>query len=168
MTDDTPQTEVTGTSTAHATMLRARALARLRTANNYWIATTRPDGRPHSAPVWGVWLDDGLWFGTMGQKVRNLAALPYAVVHLDSADDVIMVQGTVEVVRDATRLGRAAEAFRAKYVDGETGEPFDVYPALGEEPVLYHVIPETGWAWLEGAYVSHNTRWTFSADGSPV
>jgi len=146
-----------------APMLRARAIARLRTANNYWIATTRPDGRPHSAPVWGVWLDDGLWFGTMGQKVTNLAANPYAVVHLDSADDVIMVQGPVEVVRDRALLQRAADAFRAKYVDGETGEPFDVFPVLGEEPALYRVTPETGWAWLEGAYASHNTRWTFGA-----
>ena len=55
--------------------LRARALARLRAAMSYWIATTRPDGRPHAAPVWGVWLDDALWFGTMGQKVRNLDAI---------------------------------------------------------------------------------------------
>lgn len=22
-------------------------------SQNYWIATTRPDGRPHAAPVWG-------------------------------------------------------------------------------------------------------------------
>ncbi len=145
----------------HDTMLRARALARLGTANNYWVATTRPDGRPHSAPVWGVWLDDGLWFGAMGQKVRNLAALPYAVIHLDSADDVIMVEGPVEIVHDRARIAAAAAAFRAKYRDGETGEPFDVYPALGEEPTLYHVTPETGWAWLEGAFVSHNTRWSF-------
>ena len=142
-------------------MLRGRALSRLRTAMSYWIVTTRPDGLPHSAPVWGVWLDDGLWFGTMGQKVRNLAALPYAVVHLDSADDVIMVQGPVEIVTDTARIARAAEAFALKYADGETGEPFDVYPALGEQPSLYRVAPDTGWAWLEGAFLTHNTRWSF-------
>ena len=145
----------------HDAMLRGRALARLRSAMNYWIVTTRPDGRPHAAPVWGVWLDDGLWFGTDGQKVRNLEALPYAVVHLDSADDVIMVQGPVEIVHDAALVTRAADAFRVKYVDGETGAPFDVYPALGDQPTMYHVIPDTGWAWLEGAYVTHNTRWSF-------
>ena len=144
-----------------APMLRGRALARLRTANNYWIATTRPDGRPHTAPVWGVWLDDGLWFGTMGQKLKNLAFSPHVMVHLDSADDVILVQGAAELVRDRAALQRAADAFRTKYADGETGEPFDVFPALGEEPALFHVVPEVGWAWLEGAYVSHNTRWTF-------
>ena len=142
-------------------MLRARALARLRAAMNYWVGTTRPDGRPHAAPVWGVWLDDALWFGTAGQKARNLAAHPYAVVHLDSADDVVMFAGPVDAVRDAEAIDRPAEAFRAKYVDGESGAPFDVYPALGADPVLYRVQPETGWAWLEGAFVNANTRWTF-------
>ena len=34
------------------------------TARTYWIATTRPDGRPHCRPVWGVWLPDGFWFST--------------------------------------------------------------------------------------------------------
>jgi hypothetical protein len=24
-------------------------------ARNYWISTTRPDGRPQAVPVWGVW-----------------------------------------------------------------------------------------------------------------
>ena len=154
--------ETTGeqTSDIHA-MLRGRALARLRAAMNYWVATTRPDGRPHSAPVWGVWLDDSLWFGTEGQKLRNLAKTPYAVVHLDSADDVIMIEGPVEVVRDRVVIARAAEAFREKYVDGETGAPFDVYPALGSEPQLFRVVPERGWAWLEGAFTSANTRWEF-------
>ncbi len=25
---------------------------------NYWVATTRPDGRPHVMPVWGIWMDE--------------------------------------------------------------------------------------------------------------
>ena len=34
------------------------ALDRLSQARNYWIATTRADGRPHSRPVWGVLVDN--------------------------------------------------------------------------------------------------------------
>ncbi|UQT57067.1 pyridoxamine 5'-phosphate oxidase family protein [Streptomyces durmitorensis] len=41
----------------------AWAAQRLTAARTYWIATTRPDGRPHTRPVWGVWLEDGLWPG---------------------------------------------------------------------------------------------------------
>ena len=36
------------------------AVERLVAARNYWVSTTRPDGRPHAMPVWGVWLDDAL------------------------------------------------------------------------------------------------------------
>jgi hypothetical protein len=54
------------------------AVERLTAGRNYWVATTSPDGRPHAMPVWGVWLDDGLWFGTSGRsrKGRNLARDP--------------------------------------------------------------------------------------------
>ncbi len=34
---------------------------RLDQAERYWLATTRPDGRPHVVPVDGVWLD-GIWY----------------------------------------------------------------------------------------------------------
>jgi hypothetical protein len=36
----------------------SHAEERLERARNYWIATTRPDGTPHAAPVWGYgWRD---------------------------------------------------------------------------------------------------------------
>ncbi|MFO7679369.1 MAG: pyridoxamine 5'-phosphate oxidase family protein, partial [Chloroflexota bacterium] len=47
---------------------------KLTRARNYWLATTRPDGRPHAMPVWGVWLDEAFYFGTGADtvKARNL------------------------------------------------------------------------------------------------
>ncbi len=36
---------------------------RLEQARNYWVATTRPDGRPHVVPVWGLWIDNAFYFG---------------------------------------------------------------------------------------------------------
>ncbi len=140
---------------------RERALSSLRAARNYWIATTTPAGRPHTAPVWGVWLDGALWFGTEGQKAKNLAALPYAVAHLDSGDDVVMVRGPVTRVEDAAGLERVAEAFREKYVDGVSGEPFELLPVLdlGEGAGLYRLDGELFHAWLEGAFEQANARW---------
>ena len=60
---------------------------RLVSARSYWICTTRADGRPHAMPVWGVWLDGGLWFSTgrSSQKARNLARSAAVVVHPESA-----------------------------------------------------------------------------------
>src|SRR5579859_2270073 len=39
----------------------ARTLARLETARYYWLTTTRPDGRPHATPLWGVWVTNALF-----------------------------------------------------------------------------------------------------------
>lgn len=44
----------------------------------FFVATVRPDGRPHSAGVGAIWLDDALYFvsGPETLKSRNLAANP--------------------------------------------------------------------------------------------
>jgi hypothetical protein len=142
--------------------MRERALSRLRAAMSYWLATTRPDGRPHAMPVWGVLLDDAFWFGTAGQKVHNLRHQPYAIVHHESADDVAILEGRVERLPLADAPDAVVAAFRDKYVDPESGEPFELTGA-GESPAdawLYALRIEVGHAWLEGAFLETQTRWT--------
>lgn len=58
---------------------------RLVNAQNYWIATTRPGGRPHCRPIWGVWLPDGFWFSTGSLAARNLPLNDEITVHLETA-----------------------------------------------------------------------------------
>ncbi|PYX80352.1 MAG: hypothetical protein DMG70_24015 [Acidobacteria bacterium] len=43
----------------------------------------RPDGRPHSIPLWGFWLEGALYFGTArsSRLARNLARQPVVSVH---------------------------------------------------------------------------------------
>jgi len=71
------------------------AVTRLESALNYWFATTRSDGRPHAMPAWAVWLDGALYFegSPMTRRARNLAANPAVVVHLESGDDVVILEG---------------------------------------------------------------------------
>jgi len=95
------------------------------------------------------------------ERKRTLHDGTQAVVHLDSGDDVVIVRGRVETVKNRAMLQRVAKAYSAKYVDGEKGDPFDPLPTIGLEGHFYHVIPETGWAWLEGDFVASNTRWAF-------
>src|SRR5262249_53702742 len=49
----------------------SHAEERLERSRNYWICTARPDGRPHSIPVWGFWIEDAFYFGTA--RVRKKA-----------------------------------------------------------------------------------------------
>src|SRR3954470_14425664 len=51
------------------------AVERLERTHDFWLATVWPDGRPHVMPVWGVWLEDAVWFSSSlgSRKARNLA-----------------------------------------------------------------------------------------------
>ena len=48
---------------------------RLSNSRNNYLATTRPDGRPHVMVVWGVWFGGRYYFSTGqgSQKARNLS-----------------------------------------------------------------------------------------------
>jgi Pyridoxamine 5'-phosphate oxidase len=83
---------------------------RMANARNYWVATTRPDGRPHATPVSGVWIDGSFYFGTGpgSRKARNLAKNQHLVVHLESGDEVVILEGVAEEVADPASLDGAS------------------------------------------------------------
>jgi hypothetical protein len=123
----------------------------LTAARNYWICTTRPDGRPHAKPVWGVWLDDAVLWGTSPQTVtgRNLAANPEAVVHLESGDEVAILEGEFAFEHDPAVIARFVEAYAAKY-DHRL-----------ELESAYALHPRTCLSWTEADFPSTATRWVF-------
>ncbi len=134
----------------------SHAEERLERARNYWIATTRPDGTPHAAPVWGVWVEGSLYFGKGRSSVkgRNLAHSPELVVHLESADDVVILEGEVEEVRDRASFDAIDVAYRAKYGMGVV--------EAGEDGAVWYVVrPEKAHAWLENDFLGTATRWRF-------
>ncbi len=69
--------------------------AQMTMARHYWVCTVSPNGQPHATPVDGLWLDDRLYFGGSPQtrRNRNLAENPAVCIHLESADDVLILQG---------------------------------------------------------------------------
>ena len=133
------------------------ARERLETARNYWVCTTRADGRPHVAPVWGLWMDDALYFSTDSASVkgRNLTARPEAVVHLESGDDVVIVEGRAERVTDSPTLERMVDTYEQKY--NIRFDPADPNFAV------YVVRPVTAYAWFEKSFPTTATRWRFGA-----
>jgi hypothetical protein len=48
----------------------ATVRAELEQATQYWIATSRADGRTHMVPVDGLWLDDVLFYGGSAPAVH--------------------------------------------------------------------------------------------------
>jgi nitroimidazol reductase NimA-like FMN-containing flavoprotein (pyridoxamine 5'-phosphate oxidase superfamily) len=128
---------------------------RLRYARNYWLATVRPDGRPHVTPVWGVWVEHALWVNGFptSQWARNLMANPAVAVHLESADAVVIVEGTVEdIVTDEEVGGRVMAAWDAKY-----GR---LHPEPATDGIL-RLKPRSVRAWTDAVSFSDATRWTW-------
>ena len=70
--------------------------ARLVESPQYWLATTRPDGRPHVVPRWGVWLDGGLFYdgAPTTRHVRNLTTNQACTLHLEDGWHAVVVEGT--------------------------------------------------------------------------
>jgi hypothetical protein len=85
-----------GLKSPHKFLPFTHAQERLTKSRNYWICTTRRDGCPHSIPAWGFWIDGGLYFGTARstRKARNLADNPAISIHLESGDDVVILEGS--------------------------------------------------------------------------
>jgi nitroimidazol reductase NimA-like FMN-containing flavoprotein (pyridoxamine 5'-phosphate oxidase superfamily) len=124
-------------------------------AHNYWIGTTRPDGRPHAMPVWGLWLNESFFFSTgrRSRKALNLAHAPYLVVHLESGDDVVILEGTAREVTDQALLAEFVEAYDKKY--SFRPDPKDANNAY------YTLDLRVAFAWLESDFVGGATRWQF-------
>lgn len=126
-------------------------------ARNYWVGTTRPDGRPHVMPVWGVWHAGAFYFATGAgtQKARNLASQPAVVVHLESGDDCVIVEGVARAVEPADWAPLDAsyvEKYQLKLSEASAGAP------------LFEVRPAKAFAWLESDFPNTATRWTWPRD----
>lgn len=101
-------------------------------------------------PVWGVWFDDTLYWSSSpdSQKAKNLARDPSIVVHLESGDDVVILEGRVEL---ATLAAAVADAYAAKY---------DFRPDPGDPDGSWFALrPSVAYAWLERDYPATATRY---------
>lgn len=131
----------------------SRVTDQLEEARNYWVITTG-ENRPHAAPVWGIWLDNGVYFSTdrASRKARNLAVNPEMVVHLESGDDVVILEGTAEEITDPMLLKRFADAYEPKY---------QIRPVTDGSSPIYGLRPRVVHAWLEQDFQGTATSWRF-------
>lgn len=132
---------------------------RLEKARNYWVSTTRPDGRPHVMPVWAIWHEGTLYFDGHPQTrwARNIVQNPAVSVHLESGDEVVILEGVVEDIKHLDRAiaDQLVIASNAKYD----------YSTPAEELVkrgLFALRLQAALAW--GEFPKTMTRWRFRLD----
>jgi hypothetical protein len=137
------------------TMKWADVEKQLAASRNYWICTTRGDGRPHAMPVWGFYLDGAVFFGTgrTTLKAKNIGRSPNIVVHLESGDDAVILECNVE------EQPLTDPAFR-KRVDALSRKKYKMPLMVIPESVLYRARPKVVLAWREKDFPVSATRWT--------
>ena len=144
----------------------AWAEERLLGSRNYWISTASAGGRPHSLPVWGVWLPDRerFWFSCAGssRKARNLRANPAVVVAPTDTVEVVSLEGRAAETTGGD-VEAAIDAHFAKYGD-EMGMGRDAVAEFLTSNASFEVTPERAFGIIERAdeFSQRATRWRWA------
>lgn len=92
---------------------------KLRQSLHFWMATTRPDGRPHVVPRWGVWVDEAFWYDGSPQTRHALNAVhnPSCTLHLEDGAAAVIIEGTTATSMpiEGEMGDRLAAEFERKY-----------------------------------------------------
>lgn len=139
------------------------------TKKTYWLATVRPDGRPHVAGVGALWIDEKIYFtsGEGTRKSRDLGENPNCAVSVALPDLDLIVEGTATKVTDGATLQRIAERYAAQgwpaSVDGGAITAAYSAPSAGPPPWhLYVVTPVTAFG-VATAEPYGAMRWRFGS-----
>jgi hypothetical protein len=108
---------------------------RLQSESNVWVATVRPDGRPHLTPVWFVWHAGRayLCIGPNSVKARNLAHNSRVALALEDGSQPVILEGTGRPIDRPDWPPEVIDGFKRKYdwniaADGDYGFVVEVTP----------------------------------------
>lgn len=125
--------------------------AELVAAQHYWLASVRPDGRPHVVPRWGVWLRGAFWYDGAPSTVhaRNAEARPAVTLNLESGTRSVIVEGTSTATRaEPDTLGAELALAFGKYADAGYRPEADAWS--GDDGGGLRVItPQRALAWFD-------------------
>lgn len=136
--------------------------ARMAEAQHYWVCTVGSNQEPHATPIWGLWLDDRLYFGggPDTRRQRNLKANPAVCIHLESGSDVLILHGEAHPLGKLERALtlRLLELSQQKYGYAPSPEDYETR----ENITVFR--PRKVLAWTQ--FPKDATRWRFvESDG---
>jgi hypothetical protein len=137
------------------------AAQRLGDSHNYWLATVRPDGRPHLMIVWGLWHAGVFYFstGSRSRKARNLDLNAHCVIGTEHAHEAVVVEGVAEKLRDVQHIKELLSLYQTKYEYDMSAMQEDIL-ALREP--IFAVRPAVAFGLDEKATLRNATRWRFA------
>ena len=112
------------------------------------VATTRPDGRPHIAPVWYLWDKGCIYFETESETVKanNLRANPNIAITVDATAGglrlkYVILEGRAELIDDLDTVKMIAARIYSRYVDSEEYETAPIQEMLSLADLIVMVKP---------------------------
>ena len=121
------------------------------------LATVREDGHPHVAPIWFVWNDGKIIFGTMDSsiKAKNIRRNPQVSICVDDESPpyaFVIIQGTAKFSDNQKDLLKWNTIIARRYMGEELAEVYGKRNSV-EGSLLVEVTPTkmisekdvTGW-----------------------
>jgi general stress protein 26 len=120
-------------------------------SKNYWINSSKPNGNPHSRPVWGIWMENNFYFGggSKTQNATNLRNNPKIIVHTESGEKVVIIEGT-------------AKTFDDKELNTTLGKAYEKRYGMSHPPPFWRVIPQIVFAWSMEDFENTPTKFILS------
>ncbi len=134
------------------------AEARITSSHDFWLASARPDGRPHLMPVWGAWDGASLWFSSASgsRKALNLLANPRCSIATDNPYEPVVLEGDAVAVDEETQLLAALDLENRKYGTDYGADMIDP-----QHNTWFRLRPSWAFGLLEDDFTGSPTRWTF-------
>jgi hypothetical protein len=122
---------------------------RMSEAMRYWVSSVDGEGRPHSMPVDGMWIDGRLYFGgsPTTKRHRNLGANPAACVHLEDAMNLVVLHGEARELR-----GRVSPELSKRIIE-QSKEKYGFAPPVDDLGAggVFEFEPRLVFAWKDFA-----------------
>ena len=132
-----------------------------------FLATTRPDGRPHVAGIGALWIDGKFYFvsGAKTRKSQNLAENPNCAISVSLKEIDLVVEGTASKVTHDETLHHVAERYGAQgwpatVKDGAFTHEYSA-PSAGPPPWDVYVLKATTAYGVLTIEPGGATRWRF-------
>ena len=142
-------------------MTWTRARAKLIREDVYWISSSSKQGRPHAAPVWGIWKSDVFYFETDPNSVkgRNLRSNPTVVVHIQDGLDTVIVEGRAAPETDSDVLRALLREYARKY---------DYRPDWSDSraQLVFRAQPVVAHAWRAPKMHANSVNFIFREEGA--
>lgn len=153
-----PGYDIAGPTEGGGLLIWGWAEMHLRQSHDYWVASVRPDGKPHVMPVWGAWNQGAMWFSSSGKsrKALNLKDNPRCTITTDDAQNPVVVEGEAELITNMALIAIFLNRLNAKYQQNYTLDFMD--PNLN---ACFRVKPVKVIALQQENFTGSPTRWEF-------